>query len=93
MGYFLGVMASAGIKIIVETHSDHIVNGIQIAVAEEKIKSDLVTINFFSHKANGIQPDVRSIKIKEKGELTNWPKGFFDQTQIDYAHLINLRIK
>lgn len=92
MGYFLGVMASAGIKIIVETHSDHIVNGIQIAVVEKKIKSELVTINFFSHKDNGIQPDVQSIKIKEKGELTNWPKGFFDQTQIDYAHLINLRI-
>lgn len=93
MGYFLGVMASAGIKILVETHSDHIINGIQIAVAEEKIKSNSITINFFSLKANGIQPDVQQIKIKENGELTNWPKGFFDQTQIDYAHLINLRIK
>lgn len=91
MGYFLGVMANSGIKIVVETHSDHIINGIQISVAEKKIKSDLVTINFFNHKEYSTQPEVQTINLKENGELTNWPKGFFDQTQIDYAHLINLR--
>ena len=91
IGYFLGVIANAGVKIIVETHSDHIINGIQLAVAEKKIKSNSVSINFFSHKDDSHQPDVKTIKIKENGELTDWPKGFFDQTQIDYAHLIRMR--
>lgn len=91
MGFFLGVMANSGIKIIVETHSDHIINGIQIAVAERKINNELVTINFFSHQENSTQPEVQPIKLKEKGELTDWPKGFFDQTQLDYSHLIRLR--
>jgi predicted ATPase len=91
MGYFLGVMANSGIKIIVETHSDHIINGIQIAVAEKKIKHSSVTVNFFSRNAGDIQPEVNPIGIKEKGELTDWPKGFFDQSQIDYSYLIKLR--
>jgi len=91
MGYFLGVMANSGIKIIVETHSDHIINGIQIAVATQKIKSDSITINFFIHNADTLQPAVKQINIKERGELTDWPKGFFDQTQIDYSYMINLR--
>lgn len=91
MGYFLGIIANAGVRVIVETHSDHIINGIQIAVAEKKIKNDLISINFFSGNAESKQPDVTPISIKEKGDLTMWPKGFFDQTQIDYAHLINLR--
>lgn len=91
MGFFLGVMASSGIKIVVETHSDHIINGIQIAVAERKTNNELVTINFFSHHENSTQPEVQPIKLNEKGELTDWPKGFFDQTQLDYSHLIRLR--
>jgi predicted ATPase len=91
MGFFLGVMASSGIKIVVETHSDHIINGIQIAVAEKKLNNEIVTINFFSHSDDSTQPEVQSIKLKEKGELTDWPKGFFDQTQLDYSHLIRLR--
>ena len=91
MGFFLGVMANSGIKIVVETHSDHIINCIQIAVAEIKINNELVTINFFSHQENSTQPEVQPIKLKEKGELTDWPKGFFDQTQLDYSHLIRLR--
>jgi predicted ATPase len=91
MGFFLGIMANSGVKIVVETHSDHIINGIQIAVAEKKINNELVTINFLSHQENSTQPEVQSIKLKEKGELTDWPKGFFDQTQLDYSHLIRLR--
>lgn len=91
MGYFLGVMANSGIKIIVETHSDHIINGIQIAIAERKINNELVTINYLSHQESSIQPELQSITLKENAELTDWPKGFFDQTQLDYSHLIRLR--
>lgn len=91
MGYFLGVIANAGVRVIVETHSDHIINGIQIAVAEKAISHKNVIINFFSQESNSQQPEVNPIGITERGELTDWPKGFFDQTQIDYAHLINLR--
>ena len=85
------MVAKSGVNVIVETHSDHIINGIQIAVAEKRILNTSVAINFFSH-VNGIsQPNVNSINIKEKGELSEWPKGFFDQTQIDYSHLFKLR--
>lgn len=104
MGYFLGVMANAGIKIIVETHSDHIVNGIQIAVAKQKIKNTDVTINYFNKAVNSesetpvtksldfkYQPNVLSIGITAKGELTEWPSGFFDQSQIDFAELFKIR--
>jgi len=104
MGYFLGVIANAGIKLIVETHSDHIINGIQIAVAKKVINNKKVTINYFfkedkteeelqEDKVSGVkqQPNVNPIRIKEKGELTDWPKGFFDQSQLDYSHLTRLR--
>ena len=83
IGRFLAMVANAGVNVIVETHSDHIINGIQIAVAEKEIENNLVTINFFSQTEGNNQPDITPINIKEKGELTEWPKGFFDQTQIE----------
>jgi predicted ATPase len=97
IGYFLGVIANAGVRVITETHSDHVINGIQIAVAKKVISHHAVTINFFNMSGDndsgsgGIQPEIISIPVKEKGELTEWPRGFFDQSQIDYSCLIGLR--
>ena len=89
IGYFLAKMANAGLRIVVETHSDHIINGIQLAVAKKEIESSRITINYFDK--GELQPEVHPISMNEKGELSAWPKGFFDQTQIDFAELIKLR--
>lgn len=99
IGQFLAVIAQSGVNVIVETHSDHVVNGIQIATARHTISKEYVTINFFSKGGNqqvenqtkNRQPIITEITINEKGELSRWPKGFFDQTQIDYVKLLDLR--
>ncbi|WP_139423036.1 AAA family ATPase [Chryseobacterium mulctrae] len=91
IGKFLAMVANAGVNVIVETHSDHFINGIQISVATKEISTELVTINFFSQDENSTQPKIESISINEFGELSDWPKGFFDQTQIDFAQLFNIR--
>lgn len=87
IGRFLAAIANAGVNVIVETHSDHVINGIQIATVKNEINSSLVTINYFSPKE--LQPECVNISLNEKGELSEWPKGFFDQTQIDYMELFN----
>ena len=91
IGRFLAVIANAGVNVIVETHSDHVINGIQIATVKNEITSSLVTINYFSSKEQQPQPECVSISLNEKGELSEWPDGFFDQTQKDFAQLIELR--
>jgi predicted ATPase len=104
MGYFLGIIANSGVRVIIETHSDHIINGIQIAVAKQKIKNVDVSINFFNKEVKSateeleekasevkIQPIVLPISITAKGELTSWPSGFFDQSQIDFSELFKIR--
>jgi predicted ATPase len=91
IGRFLAMVASAGVNVIVETHSDHLINGIQIAVAKKEINSDSVIINFFSQNEDINQPEIESISLDDKGELSKWPVGFFDQTQIDFAELFKTR--
>lgn len=91
IGRFLAMVANAGVNVIAETHSDHFVNGIQIATALKEVNKELVTINYFSQEEHSEQPNVESISINDKGELSSWPKGFFDQTQIDFAQLFKIR--
>lgn len=93
LGYFLAIIADAGVRVIIETHSEHIVNGIQLAVATGKLNNDKSIINYL-YKDDDIpdEPTIKSIDINSMGELNFWPKGFFDQSQIDYANLFKYRI-
>lgn len=91
IGVFLSVIANSGVRVVVETHSDHVINGIQIATAQGKVNNELISINYFSERdadSQFPQPSIEEISVTKKGELTNWPKGFFDQTQIDYSELL-----
>jgi predicted ATPase len=94
IGQFLSMVAGAGVRVVVETHSDYVINGMQIAVAQGKISPEKVSINFFSlpeNHSNSDQPELETLSVNAKGELSSWPKGFFDQTQIDFAELFNIR--
>ncbi|MEY8870272.1 DUF3696 domain-containing protein [Meridianimaribacter flavus] len=91
IGEFLSIIAMSGVKVVVETHSDHVLNGIQIAVVKKLINSTDVTINYFSNNPDFEQPEVIPISINKRGELGAWPKGFFDQSQRDYAELFKIR--
>lgn len=96
IGQFLSVIAQSGVNVIVETHSDHVINGMQIATAKGTISKENVSINFFSKSEDSErnnQPIISEITINNEGELSCWPKGFFDQTQKDFVELLYLRHK
>jgi len=82
MGYFLGVMAAAGLRIVVETHSEHIINGIRRkVVCSDDILPEAVTIYFFEAKENKVQQT--EIGIDKEGNLSKFPVDFFDQQRQD----------
>jgi predicted ATPase len=84
LGGFLANCSSAGIQIIVETHSDHIINGIRKAVAaQEGLAKQVTFYSIFSNPAQPGETNLEEILIDEQGRLNNWPKGFFDQATRD----------
>ena len=93
MGNFLAKMSHAGLNIIVETHSDHIIEGIQLYVAKNPEWHDNVTINCFGRKDKEDQPSVDSITFNKNAEFSGWPEGFMDQSQIDFTELRNVRVQ
>ena len=93
MGNFLATMSHAGLNIIVETHSDHVIEGIQLYVAKNPEWHDKVTINCFGKKDGETQPSVEAITFNKNAEFSGWPEGFMDQSQIDFAELRNARVR
>jgi len=92
MGEMLALAASCGVQIIVETHSDHLLNGIRIAVKNKKIPHTDVKCFFFkSGSWDGKNEDpvsVENIEIDEHGMVDYWPDGFFDETEKSLQRLI-----
>lgn len=86
IGEFLAQVASSGVQVIIETHSDHVLNGIRRAVKKEVLSNDSVALHFFrprTEESDKGTSQVESPLIDAKGNIDNWPIGFFDQFDID----------
>ncbi|RKG70223.1 DUF3696 domain-containing protein [Corallococcus exercitus] len=91
MGDFLVRIAADGVQVIVETHSDHVLNGIRRAIGERGLlAADEAIIHFFEGTAEA-QPVVSRIDVRSTGDLSAWPAGFFDQMDTDLAALARAR--
>lgn len=88
MGKFLGLLAFCGVQIIVETHSEHIIDGARFQMAKLGA-SDKMLVNFMQQVGSGI--NTSAIEVSPTGELNMWPKGFFDQKQQDLRDIMMLR--
>lgn len=87
IGQFLAQMAASGVQVLIETHSEHVINGIRIAILKNKISNDSVSANFFSMDKKSKTPDIENISFDKKGKLSQWPRGFFDQEENDLAEI------
>lgn len=90
VGKFLAMIATTGVQVIVETHSEHIVDGARIQMYGLE-KNDQFLVNYLTHQGDEMQ--IMQLFIEENGELSEWPEGFFDQKQADLRELFKLRRK
>jgi len=88
IGTFLARVASDGVQVIVETHSDHVLNGIRMAAAIQPpiLRHDNIIVHFF-HQEGSVGPETTPIRISAVGKLSAWPRGFFDQFERDLGAL------
>ena len=84
IGYFLATIAYAGVNVIIETHSDHIIDGIQLFVVKNREWHSYVTINNYGVDLKSGEPLITPIELDENGDYSEWPDGFMDQTQKNY---------
>jgi predicted ATPase len=85
IGHLMALAAGQGVQFFIETHSDHVLNGIRVAAKKDSeyhvIDADNVRI-FFFHREEGQEYHATSIltpKLDDNGKIDKWPEGFFDE--------------
>lgn len=67
--------AKRGVRLIIETHSDILLLGIQTMVAEEKIPPEDVIFHWFERDKNGAT-QITSSSLNKDGSYIKWPQNF-----------------
>ncbi|MCI9442451.1 MAG: DUF3696 domain-containing protein [Ruminococcus sp.] len=86
---FLAYVSNLGLQVILETHSDHIYNGLRKCIKKEKIMKDKAAIYFFELDET-MQTRVYDIKLNSQGAEENHPYGLFDQFDDDLDELLGM---
>lgn len=86
----IAIAANSGVQIIIETHSDHFLNGIRQSVKSKLIDADNVCAYFLSRDVDSPEHavQVEKVAIEPSGRIKYWPKGFFDEWEKSLNKLI-----
>ncbi|MDR2745574.1 MAG: DUF3696 domain-containing protein [Desulfovibrio sp.] len=88
MGGFLAKAAAYGVQTIVETHSDHLFDGIRLAVKNGILAFDKVASYFSRYDIQEEKSAITPITIDKYGMCNAWPDGFFDENAKNLMALV-----
>jgi predicted ATPase len=90
IGELITRACSSGVQVIFETHSDHVLNGVRIAVKAGVLNANDATVLFFDKDKVGdrLKTQVSTLLIDSDGRIANWPVGFFDEFEKSIERLM-----
>ena len=94
IGKLLALAAQNGVQVIIETHSDHVLNGIRVMIKGDpvfgKVDSEIFKAHFFyfEKQEDGERQLKKTISAQPNGKLTGWPAGFFDEWEANLQQLL-----
>lgn len=82
--------AANGVQVLIETHSDHVLNGVRLAVHGGALAPDQTCIHFFERRASETGSQARRVspRMDSDGRLEPWPAGFFDELDLSLSRLL-----
>lgn len=83
------LVAKSGRQIFVETHSDHIFNGIRAGIAREEMCQDIVSVDFLSLD-HELCTQNTVVQIGKHGRILNQEKYLFDQFDVDLERMLGI---
>ena len=94
LGDFFLSMSLLGKQCIVETHSEYLINRLRFRAASAPLEhsiSDVVKIYFVEKDDETSR--FRQVVINDYGAITDWPDGFFDQSQVEAEQILKAASK
>lgn len=90
MAELIALAAVSGVQVIVETHSDHIINGIMVQVKKSLFTDFLPNIYFMQKREDALAYNPIKLEVTDDGNIINPPKDFFDQIELDLGLIIGI---
>lgn len=87
MDFLVRMSSENNLQLFIETHSDHIINALRIAVASNQLNRNEAEIVYFSRGENN-RERVSQIKIDSRGGLSDYPDGFMDEWAMQMSQLV-----
>jgi predicted ATPase len=88
---FIDVIKNRGVQIILESHSEHLLNRLQRRMAEEQLVPEDIAL-YFTRMENG-ESKLEELKIDEYGSISNWPENFFGDEMGDLVAMAEAAMK
>lgn len=90
LGKLISLAASIGAQLFIETHSDHILNGIRVSVKEKLVDKSKVNVMYFEKTTTEKEQysKITQIKVDSNGTLSDYPKDFLDEWSNQISQLI-----
>lgn len=79
-----------GVQVIIETHSDHIINAALVAIKQKNLAKDALTVYYFTRNEETLASEPVKLTIGKDCRIKKAPKGFFDQMTSDLEILFGL---
>jgi predicted ATPase len=75
LGNLIALVAQNDVQVIIETHSDHILNGIRVAVKENPVLKDRTGFFYFEKLVTDLEQysQITNIEVDKNGELSEYP--------------------
>jgi predicted ATPase len=85
---FLALVSQKGVQIIIESHSEHILNGLRLPIFDGLVNNEDLNVLYFTDNSTGKY--FRKIEIDARGGIQEWPNDFFDQATKDINRLFGI---
>jgi predicted ATPase len=80
-------VAARGTQVICESHSDHIINGVRLAVKQGTIDARELLVSYFD-KDEYQDTHIHHIEVDSNGVLSSYPNGLLDEWGVLMAQLL-----
>lgn len=88
LGNLIALAASVGVQLIIESHSDHLFNGMRVAIKNKILKPNDFAVYFFSRDTEEHDIIVDQPFIDIRGRLSYQPNDFFDEYSKQLTQII-----
>jgi len=87
---FLVAVAKTGVQVFVESHSDHVLDALRIAVLKKQLLPEEARVLCFTRDSEE-QAEVITPTLDHDGRIDQWPEDFFDEMTKNLATLASVQ--